>query len=80
MIPIPPSRAIVIAISDSVIVSMLALMSGIFNVIFVESRVFNSVWDLEIMGDRLGIRRTSSKVNPSRKDNVSLNCTHLQGL
>jgi len=72
MMPIPPSCAIAIAIFDSVTVSIFALMSGIFSEIFLDNFVFKSVCDLEIIGDRFGIRRTSSKVKPSFTSNISL--------
>jgi len=39
----PPSRAIVTAIDDSVTVSMLALINGIFMEMFLESCVERSV-------------------------------------
>jgi hypothetical protein len=48
-----------------VIVSILALINGIFSEILVESLVLRSVWDLDMMDDFLGTSRTSSKVRPS---------------
>jgi len=55
-------------------------MSGMFNEIFLDNFVFKSVCDLEIIGDRFGIRRTSSKVKPSFTSNISLIVIFALGL
>ena len=54
-----------IAIADSVTVSMFALINGILSEIFFDNLVLRSVWDLVVMFEYFGTRRTSSKVNPS---------------
>ena len=64
IIPIPPCLAIDIAIFDSVTVSMLALINGIFNSISFVNFVFVSICDGSI-SDFCGINNTSSKVKPS---------------
>jgi hypothetical protein len=64
-IPIPPSRAIAIAISDSVTVSIAALTSGMFNRMFLLKRVRTSV-SRGRTDDLAGTRRTSSNVSASR--------------
>ena len=65
MIPIPPCLAIVTAIVDSVTVSMFALISGMFNVMFVDNFVDKSVCVLLLISENLGTRSTSSNVTPS---------------
>ena len=68
--PYTTFSASAIAISYSVIVSIFALTRGMLRVILRESFVFKSVWVLETIGDRLGTRSTSSKVNPSLIFNI----------
>lgn len=70
MIPMPPSLANAIAIADSVTVSIFALTNGIFIEILRDNLVLRSVWDLDIMGERFGISKTSSNVNPSLIINI----------
>ena len=65
MIPMPPCRAIVTAIVDSVTVSMLALINGMFSLMFLDNRVDRSVCERLVISENLGTRRTSSNVNPS---------------
>ena len=65
IIPMPPCRAIVTAILDSVTVSMLALIRGMFNVMFLDNLVDRSVCERLEISENLGTRRTSSNVNPS---------------
>ena len=62
--PMPPSLASAIAISDSVTVSIAALIIGIFNAIPFVNFVLNEV-SFGRISEYLGIRRTSSKVIPS---------------
>src|SRR5437868_1401642 len=66
MNPIPPTRAIEIAMRDSVTVSMAALMSGIRRVIRRVSLVLTSAFAGRIE-DSPGTSRTSSKVRASRR-------------
>ena len=61
--PIPPSRAMAIAISDSVTVSIPALITGIFKVMFRVKRVETST-SLGSTSECAGTKRTSSKVSP----------------
>ncbi len=72
MIPIPPARAIAIAIEDSVTVSIFALTKGMLIEIFRDNLVLRSVWLLLVISEYLGTRRTSSKVNPSLNSNETL--------
>ncbi|TVP39495.1 hypothetical protein NARC_150089 [Candidatus Nitrosocosmicus arcticus] len=72
IIPTPPSLASAIAILDSVTESMLALIIGMLRLTFDESRVFRLVCDRDTIGDFLGTKRTSSKVRPSLKYNITL--------
>ena len=64
IIPIPPSRAIDIARSDSVTVSMAALSRGIFIFIFFVRLVDMSA-SIGRISDFAGIRSTSSNVKPT---------------
>jgi len=61
IIPIPPSLAIAIAILDSVTVSILALISGMFSVIVFVNWVFNETW-FGKTSDLFGTSNTSSNV------------------
>ena len=61
IIPIPPSLAIAIAILDSVTVSILALINGIFNWIFLVNWVFKET-SLGRTSDLFGTSNTSSNV------------------
>ena len=64
MIPIPPSRAIAIAILDSVTVSIAEVMIGVLSTI----SLVRCVWISTISGvqsDSPGMSSTSSKVMPS---------------
>ena len=61
IIPIPPSLAIAIAILDSVTVSILALINGIFNDIFFVNLVFK-LTSLGKISDLFGTNNTSSNV------------------
>src|SRR3990172_4911555 len=63
--PSPPARAIVIAMADSVTVSMFALTMGMARAIWRvrRARVFTAV--RLAMEERLGTSSTSSKVRPS---------------
>ena len=63
--PIPPCRAIVVAIIDSVTVSMFALTKGILSLMFRDRFVERFVCERLVISENLGTRRTSSKVNPS---------------
>ncbi len=72
MIPIPPARAIAIAMEDSVTVSIFALTKGMLIEIFRDNLVLRSVWLLLVISEYLGTRRTSSKVNPSLNSNETL--------
>ncbi len=72
MIPIPPARAIAIAIEDSVTVSIFALTKGMLIEIFRDNLVLRSVWLLLVISEYLGTRRTSSKVKPSLNSNETL--------
>jgi hypothetical protein len=64
MIPIPPSRAMAMAVLASVTVSMAALTSGMFNLIFLVSNVPISAI-AGVMADLAGSSSTSSNVRAS---------------
>ncbi len=64
MMPIPPSRAIAIAILESVTVSIAAVITGVLSEIVEVSFVLRSII-LGVTSDSAGISRTSSKVRPS---------------
>jgi hypothetical protein len=51
--------------ADSVTVSMFALTRGMLSEMFRDIFVARLVWDLLVMLEYLGTRRTSSKVSPS---------------
>jgi len=70
-IPIPPSRAIATAISNSVTVSIAAEIKGILSFISFVRRVVIST-SLGRIDDLAGTRRMSSNVNPSRIFSFSL--------
>src|SRR6266571_8101933 len=67
MIPMPPSRAIAIAIGASVTVSMLALRTGTASFRSRVSWVDVSTSRRDVIRDRRGTRSTSSYVSPSGK-------------
>ena len=64
MIPIPPCRAMAIAMRCSVTVSIAALIIGIFKTIFFVRCVVNSII-LGVTSEYCGTNNTSSKVIPS---------------
>ena len=64
IIPIPPCRAMAIAMRCSVTVSIPALISGIFSLMSLVRYVVRSTW-LGITCENAGIKSTSSKVIPS---------------
>jgi len=64
--PMPPARASAIAMVDSVTVSMFALTMGMFKRMFFVNCVRVLTSFLLCMGVRLGTKRTSSKLKPSR--------------
>ena len=64
MIPIPPSRAIAIAMRESVTVSIAAVMIGVLS-LTVLVRLVPSFIILGVTFDSAGIRSTSSNVRPS---------------
>ena len=62
--PIPPSRAIAIAIRDSVTVSIAAVISGMLRLMSFVSFVFRET-PSGVTSDFAGMSNTSSKVSPS---------------
>ncbi len=64
IIPMPPSRAMAIAILDSVTVSMAEVIMGVLSVISLVRLVLMSIM-FGVTSLFAGISRTSSKVSPS---------------
>ncbi len=63
MMPMPPSRAMAMAMRYSVTVSIAALIRGMFSCIFLVSRVFRSM-SAGSTSLAAGMSSTSSKVRP----------------